>query len=129
MKKTLIASVLAFAPVLAFAQTNFTSIQSAINSITVIIADLIPLVIGIAVLVFLWGLISYVTAGGDEEKRDAARNTIIWGIVIIFVMTAVWGFVRILETTFFNNTNTSAAVGGPAVQVGGGLTSFSSSGK
>ena len=101
-------------PLLAFAQ-NFNNAQNAILSIRDLINSIIPLVIGIAVLVFLWGLVQYVTAGADEEKKAAARGIIIYGIIIIFVMTAVWGFVRILNTTFFNGTDVTSPVHGPTI--------------
>ncbi|MEI6478781.1 MAG: hypothetical protein WCO18_00665 [bacterium] len=114
MKKVLISGVVVLGPLLAFAQ-NFTSVQSGISSIRDIINSLIPLIIGIAVLVFLWGLVQYVTAGADEEKKAAARGIIIYGIIIIFVMTAVWGFVRILSTTFFGGVDTSSRVQGPTI--------------
>ena len=114
MKKVLISSVVVLGPLLAFAQ-NFTSVQNSIMSIRDIINNIIPLIIGIAVLVFLWGLVSYVTAGADEEKKAAARGIIIYGIIIIFVMTAVWGFVKILSTTFFGGTDLQAPVQGPRI--------------
>lgn len=118
MKKILTASLLAIAPVLAFAQNTTGTFDNALDSISAIrniINNLIPLIIGIAVLVFIWGLVQYVTAGGDEEKRDAARGTIIWGIIIIFVMTAVWGFVRILGGTLFGGQPIQQPVQGPQV--------------
>lgn len=104
MKKVLISSVAFLSPILALAQ-DYSNVTSAVSSIRSLINSLIPLVIGIAVLVFLWGLVQYVTAGADEEKKAAARGIIIYGIIIIFVMTAVWGFVGILGKTFFGTTN------------------------
>jgi len=114
MKKVLISGVVVLGPILAFAQ-NFTSVQYSINSIRDMINSVIPLIIGIAVLVFLWGLVQYVTAGADEEKKAAARGIIIYGIIIIFVMTSVWGFVKILSTTFFNGSSTTSPVAYPTI--------------
>ena len=90
-------SLLALAlPVLVFAQ-DFNSILSRVQGI---INSLIPFIIGLAVLVFLWGVFSYITAGADEEKRGKARDLIIWGVVFLFVMVSVWGLVNILINTF-----------------------------
>ena len=61
---------------------------------------LIPVIIGIAVLMFLIGISQYVTSGDNEEKKEASRNMMIYGIISIFVMVSVWGFVKILSTTF-----------------------------
>ena len=114
MKKVLISGVVVLGPLLAFAQ-GFSSVQNSINAIRDMINSVIPLIIGIAVLVFLWGLVSYVTAGADEEKKAAARGIIIYGIIIIFVMTSVWGFVKSLSTTFFNGSGSQSPVQYPTI--------------
>lgn len=116
--KKILASLATFAPVLTFAQsTNFSNVQNGISSISAIIDRLIPLVIGIAVLLFLIGVLKYVTAGGDEEAREAARGMIIFGIIALFVMTAVWGFVRILSGTIFGEGNVTTPPDVPTVPV------------
>ncbi len=94
---------------------NFTSFQNAITSISNLIGQVIPLIIGIAVLLFLIGLLRYVTAGADEEAKEAARGMIIYGIIVIFVMVTVWGFVRILARTFFQDSSYATPLRGPGV--------------
>jgi hypothetical protein len=44
-------------------------------------------------LAFLWGVIQYITAGADEEKRAGARNYMIYGIIGLFVLVSVWALV------------------------------------
>jgi hypothetical protein len=51
------------------------------------------IVIAIGLITFLWGVVQYITAGADEEKRGAARNMMIYGIIGLFVMVSVWGLV------------------------------------
>ncbi len=88
-------------PFIASAQSGgFRSIQSGINSVIGIINLLIPLIIGLAIVYFLWGVLQYVAKGHDQEKRDEAKNIMIWGIIAIFVMVSVWGLVGILRNTF-----------------------------
>lgn len=115
--KKILGSSAAFLPSLAFAQTDFSNVQTGIASVSNIISALIPLIIGIAVLLFLIGVLRYVTAGGDEEKRDAARGMIIFGIIALFVMTAVWGFVNILGSTIFGDKNVSQPPSVPGVPI------------
>ncbi len=93
--KKFIAIGLALAPSLAFA----ADINSILGVIRNILNTLVPLLIGIAVVVFLWGVIKYITAGGDEEKRKEARNMMMYGIIGLFVMVAVWGLVAVLGNT------------------------------
>ena len=53
----------------------------------------------VATVVFLWGVIRFITAGGDEDKIREGRSLIIWGLIGLFVMVAVWGIVEILGQT------------------------------
>lgn len=83
-------------PVLAFAQTGAAEIIGKVSDILNLI---IPLIIGLAVVVFLWGVLKYVTAGESDDK-SAARGLMIYGIIAIFVMVSVWGLVNLLIGTF-----------------------------
>lgn len=89
-------------PFVAFAKT----IEDVIGVVSDILNVLVPFLIAIAVVVFLYGVIKYVTAGGDEAKRTEGRNTMIYGIIGLFVMVAVWGLVNILIETFELDTAT-----------------------
>lgn len=93
--KKLLPLGVALLPFVAFAQ----NINSVINTVMGILNAIVPLLIAIAVVVFLWGVITYVTAGGDEEKRKTAKSYMIYGIIGLFVMVAVWGLVNILGST------------------------------
>lgn len=89
-------------PVLALAQgIGGGDLESAFEEILDLINNIIiPLIVGIAGLYFMWGIIKYITAGDSEESRTAARNMMIWGIIALFVMISVWGLVNILVETF-----------------------------
>lgn len=113
--KKILALATAFLPGLALAQNNFTNVQNGIASVASIVDRLIPLIIGIAVLLFLIGVLRFVTAGGDEEKREAARHMIIFGIIALFVMVCVWGFVNILKSSIFGGTDVTTPIAPPRV--------------
>jgi hypothetical protein len=85
-------------PMVALAQVDPLYIDSFFTTVTRIInVYLIPIVIGIALLVFLWGVMKYVTSGGDSEKRKEAANTMLYGIIALAVMVSVWGLVGIVR--------------------------------
>ncbi|MEX0935107.1 MAG: pilin [Candidatus Paceibacterota bacterium] len=65
-----------------------------------IINLLVPIIIAAAVLLFLWGVLRYILKSGEPEERKKAQQTMIWGIIGIFVMVSVWGIVNILVNTF-----------------------------
>lgn len=96
--KKLVPLGLMFMPLIAFG--SGVDIFSVINIFKDILIAVIPLIIAIAVIIFLIGVIKYITSGDDEEKRTASRNMMIYGIIGIFVMVSVWGLVNILSGTF-----------------------------
>lgn len=75
--------------------------QGIVNRITDLLDSIIPILFFIATIVFFWGVIIYITSGGDEEKRKEGRSFIIYGLIGLFVMVAVWGIVNVLVGFFF----------------------------
>lgn len=84
---------------LVFAQP-VTTVSQLIARLTELLVVIIPFIIGLTVLVILWGIFLYITKAGEEEKRSEAKLYIIWGIFSLFVMVSLWGFVNVLDTTF-----------------------------
>lgn len=88
----------ALLPFTVFAQpANFGALVTLI--LTNIFTPLIALIIGLAFVTFLWGIYKYVSTASLEGKAGA-KETIIYGLVGLFVMLSVWGLVNILTETF-----------------------------
>jgi hypothetical protein len=98
--KKLIPIILSAAPMFAFAAETIGSIESLIDKLKTLIGSVVPLLMIIATVVFLWGIISYIMAAGDEEKVKEARSYIIYGLIGLFVMVSVWGLVGVIAGTF-----------------------------
>jgi len=86
-----------FDPVIASAAVG--KIQLVENFKSVILNPLISLLFGLALVYFLWGLAEVVFAGDEEEKRKIGRNHIMWGIVGMFIMVAVYGILHLVSAT------------------------------
>lgn len=99
--KKIISAGLVASPFFALAATDIDTIIMRVEDIVGLI---IPVLIGIALIYFIIGVIKYVTAGADEEKRKEARNTILYGVIGLFAIVAVWGLVRVLADTFSIDT-------------------------
>jgi len=84
-------------PFVALAQT--TDIPELIGVFQGILNTLVPFIIGLAFIWFIWGVFRYVTAAGPEDK-DKARDTIIFGLLGLFVIVSVWGLVNVLTGSF-----------------------------
>ena len=76
-----------------------TNLGDILCKIGTIIKSLVPLLMAIATVVFIWGVITYVMAKEDEDKSKA-RNKIIYGIIGLAVIVAMWGLVSIVTNTF-----------------------------
>ena len=85
------------APVLVLAEATVGSLLSKIQTI---LGALVPLLGTAAFVVFLWGVVKFISAGGNEEKRKEAKNLIIYGLIGLFVMVAVWGIIKLVAGTF-----------------------------
>lgn len=83
-------------PFLVFAQKT---VGDLIGDFKNIAYNAINFLLVLATLVFLWGIIKYVSAGGDAAKIKEARSYILWGIIGLAVMGSVWAIVRFLERT------------------------------
>jgi mannose/fructose/N-acetylgalactosamine-specific phosphotransferase system component IID len=100
MKKSLLyvgALVAVFTPILVGAQTGGGTVDNLITTVSGWLNSLIPLIIGVAVLVFLWGVVQYITAGSDSDKRKEGGYLMAYGIVGLFVMISVWGLVNFVS--------------------------------
>ncbi len=107
MKKVILAG-LALAPGLALAQT-LSNLQQLLRSIGDLINIATPIVLGIALLVFFWGVVKFIFSSSQEGKSEG-KNFMIWGIVGLFVMVSVWGLVRFINTALSINQEASPQV-------------------
>ena len=91
-------------PFVAFAALP-SVLVTLLTTLQTILTNIVGLVIGLAFVVFLWGVFKYVTAGGADDKKSAT-NIMVYGIVGLFIMLAAWGLVNLLLNTF-GLTNTA----------------------
>ena len=111
MKKALITATAWLVPLAASAQ--LTNVENLATAIGRVVGILIPIVFALAMLFFFWGLAQYILNAGDPEAQKAGRSKMIWGIVAIFVMAAIWGLVAWLGTALDIDTG-----GEPGFNVG-----------
>lgn len=109
MKKFLVSALTFVAPAIAFAQAVNTSyIDSILTAVESIINTLLPIIIAGAVVYFVWNIARYVTAG-DDTAKEQVKDRIIYGVIGLFAMVAVWGLVNLLAGIL-------------GVETGGGVT-------
>ena len=88
---------------LSYLQSSGVGIIHLINSV------IIPLLLGVAVIGFIYAVLSFFFSRDDEgsAKHEESRKRVVWGVIAIFVIVSVWGFVSILQNIFgvSNNNN------------------------
>jgi hypothetical protein len=91
---------LLLSPVLVSANVNFGWATSLVDAISGIVNSLIPIAIAIGLLFFIWGLVQFIAASGDDNAKQEGKNKMIWGVVALFVIISVWGIIAIMRTLF-----------------------------
>ncbi|MDR3519576.1 MAG: hypothetical protein P4L63_01655 [Candidatus Pacebacteria bacterium] len=122
-KKLLVLAGIMGTPFLALANnctavgttaTQNVTFEQMLCTIGNILDFVIPILITLGVVYFVWGVVSYVIAS-DEEAKSAGRNRMIFGIIGLTVIVGVWGLVTILGNTF--GTNGAVTVSLPTVVI------------
>ena len=80
------------------------TIFSILDRVSTTFGFIIPILLLLATVVFLYGIVRYLTAQGDEQQLTEARRFIVWGIIALAVMLAVWGLVALLIDFIFDAT-------------------------
>jgi hypothetical protein len=77
--------------------SNLTFVQNAFGALGNIINLAIPVLVALGVLFFIWGLVQFIFASGDESAKDEGKRKMIWGVIALFVIVSVWGLVALLN--------------------------------
>ena len=92
-----LSSVVLTLPAIAFAQTQF-GLMGVLQTINKFLNGLIGVIITIAIIVFFWGLVIYLTSVGEDKQKGLVQ--MFYGLIAIFVMVSIWGIIHLLQATF-----------------------------
>lgn len=75
----------------------------------------VPLLIAIAFLVFVWGMFKYFIRGGaSEESRGEGKKLLLWSILGFVLIVSLWGLVNVIASGLqFRNPNLQTVPGIP----------------
>ena len=91
------------------------TIDAVITRVGSVLNRIIPFLLVLATAVFLWGVVRFLSAQGDEQQTTEARRYIVFGIVALAVMVAVWGLAFLLVDFVFDNPNPAPIIPGPNI--------------
>lgn len=87
--------ILILLPNLAYAQLG--GIGNLMGEVEQMVWRLTILLSGIALLVFMWGLVKFIAAQGSETAKTDAKKIMVWGLIALFVLVSVWGIIRFFQ--------------------------------
>ncbi|MEK7128813.1 MAG: hypothetical protein AAB471_01140 [Patescibacteria group bacterium] len=65
-----------------------------------ILNPLIGLVFAAAMVYFLWGVFDFIRNNENDTDREEGKKHMLWGIIGMFIMVAVYGIIGIITGTF-----------------------------
>ena len=80
-----------------------------------ILNSIIPVLVALGVVYFVWGVVQYMIRD-DAEAKKKGRDRIIFGIIGLAVIIGVWGLVLILTKTFLGDNPNNRNITFPTVQ-------------
>jgi len=117
MRRTLGASLLATATVALPTLAGAASLLNTLALANTFLNALVGLFITLAIVVFFWGLITYLVNVGEEKAKGL--STMFYGVLAIFVMVSIWGIIRLLQNTFQVTSTTPVIPQGIQINTGG----------
>jgi len=108
LKKIQYISIAAVAllPVSAFAQTKTLTTLAA--SIAGYMNQILALLVGFAVVAFVYFIIRYFIQSGKTDRAEAGKY-VMWSMVGFFLVVSMWGVVNILISTFDLGTSSPSS--------------------
>lgn len=97
-----INSLVLLFPLLAMAQPNIVppvdlSLPRVYSLFVNIMNWIFSFAIVLAVIIIIWGGITYMTAGGDETKTGTAKKRVLYGLLGVAVILAAWGLIFLIS--------------------------------
>lgn len=92
----LLSFVMLCVPLLTHAQ-NFAYVYIVLSSVSNVLFMLLPVLVGIALAVFVWGMVVFIAQSGSDQAREVGKQRMIWGLVGLFIIISVWGVVLLLQ--------------------------------
>lgn len=93
-----------------------TDVETFASSILKIVNILVAIVFVLALVVFAWGVVKYITSANNPEREKEARQFLWWGVVGLFVIIAIFGLVQFIGKTLGINPGETGSLRIPKVE-------------
>lgn len=90
-------------PLVSFGATQPKTFQEFVEVLLNLIQLLVTGIFAITLIVFIWGVAqAWIIHGGDPKKVDEGKQIVTVGIIVLAIMSALWGIVALLRSGFFS---------------------------
>ncbi len=96
MKKiyTILLSLAISTPVVSFALLKGTT--DFLKGVRDIMNLIIPIMAGVAVIYFFWGVGQFILQAGDPKAREEGKQQMLWGVIALFVIFSIFGIISFI---------------------------------
>ena len=102
--------ILFILPSLVFA----ADLKSMITDFGGLVTKAIPIVFGLALLFFFWGMAKFIYSAGDMTGKAEGKSIMIWGVIGLFVMFSVLALIQFVQQNLgiqpINISNSSSVI-------------------
>ena len=94
-----------------------TIVQNIVSLINLTVGVLLAL----AVVIFFWGLVRFISESSDTHAHTEGKERIIWSLIALFVLVSIWGILALMNAAFFGATpgSTNSSCTGAAIPTTG----------
>ncbi len=120
MKKNTTIALLAtiILPVVSFAALD--GVTELLQLALKIINLFIPIIFGISIIIFFWGMAQFILKdAGNEKTRADGKKKMLWSIIALFVMASLFGILNFIGVSIGINPNMSGGAGNGSLDSGG----------
>ena len=99
MKKNIFT--LAFALSIITPAVSFAALKGIKDLLTTakdLINMVIPIVFGIALIFFFWGVAQFILHSGKQEELEQGKQKMLWGIIALFVIVSIYGILAFMSS-------------------------------
>jgi hypothetical protein len=95
------------------AQPDLGWVKSVVSGVGGLVGALIPILIALSFAVFVWGMVQFIAVSGSERAIEEGKRKMLWGVVVLFVITAIWGILALMRS--ITDTETSNSLNPPTI--------------
>ncbi len=96
-------ALLAFTPLSSVnAASTPTDFKSLMGSMVGIVNTIIPIIFGLIFISITWGVAkAWIMGEASQEDIERGKKVAIVGIIVLTVVSAIWGILRLLQSSLF----------------------------